>query len=158
MSRETTSVKKFTGYHATAIIVAFFAVVVSVNMVMARFALSTFSGTVVDNSYVASQKYNDWLAQARTQQAHGWTVSPALRKADRACITITTADGVPLQGATMSGVAEHPIGQADPFEISFAQTASGEFRSVETLPAGRWKLKIIITQDDKDMRVVRDIW
>ena len=55
------SVRRFTGYHATMIIVAFFAVVVGVNMVMARFALSTFGGTVVDNSYVASQKYNEWL-------------------------------------------------------------------------------------------------
>ncbi len=158
MSRETPRVKKFTGYHAAAMIVSFFAVVVIVNLVMAQFALSTFSGTVVDNSYVASQKYNDWLAQARTQQAHGWTVSPALRKADKANITITAVDGAPLQRATMTGIAEHPIGQADPFEISFTQKGSGEFESVETLPAGRWKLKIIITQDDKDMRVVRDIW
>ncbi|MGB5485496.1 FixH family protein [Parasphingorhabdus sp.] len=158
MSEQPPSVKKFTGYHATMMIVAFFAVVVGVNMVMARFALSTFSGTVVDNSYVASQKYNDWLAQARTQQAHGWTVSPALRKAGKANITITTTDGAPLQRATMTGIAEHPIGQADPFDISFTQAGSGEFQSIETLPAGRWKLKIIITQDDKDMRVVRDIW
>ncbi|WP_339691651.1 FixH family protein [uncultured Parasphingorhabdus sp.] len=158
MTGRPTEVKKFTGYHAAAIIVAFFAVVVCVNMVMARFALSTFSGTVVDNSYVASQKYNDWLAEARTQQAHGWTVSPALRKADKATITITTAASTPLQQATMTGIAEHPIGQADPFEISFTQASSGEFHSVEKLPAGRWKLKIIITQDGKDMRVVRDIW
>jgi hypothetical protein len=28
---------------------------------------------------------------------------------------------------------------------------------VQTLPAGRWKLKIIISQNDKQMRVVRDI-
>ncbi|MEH6702567.1 FixH family protein, partial [Parasphingorhabdus sp.] len=58
MSSENPRVKKFTGYHAAAMIVSFFAVVVVVNLVMAQFALSTFSGTVVDNSYVASQKYN----------------------------------------------------------------------------------------------------
>jgi len=158
MSEKNPAVKKFTGYHATAIIVAFFAVVVVVNLVMAQFALSTFSGTVVDNSYVASQKYNDWLEQARNQEEHGWTVSPALRKAGKASIAITTADGAPLQGATMEAVAEHPIGQSDPFEISFTQAATGEYQSVQPLPEGRWKLKIIITQDDKNMRVVRDIW
>jgi nitrogen fixation protein FixH len=146
MSEKTPAVKKFTGYHATAIIVAFFAVVVVVNLVMAQFALSTFSGTVV------------WLEQARNQEEHGWTVSPALRKAGKASIAITTADGAPLQGATMEAIAEHPIGQSDPFEISFTQAATGEYQSVQPLPEGRWKLKIIITQDDKNMRVIRDIW
>ncbi|NRD90114.1 hypothetical protein C8024_12575 [Sphingopyxis sp. BSNA05] len=97
MSKQGHVVKKFTGYHAAAIIVAFFAVVVGVNLFMARFALSTFSGTVVDNSYVASQKYNDWLEQARNQEEHGWTVSPALREADKASITITTANGMPCR-------------------------------------------------------------
>ncbi len=157
MSRKTDEVKKFTGYHATIMIVSFFAVVIIVNLVMARFALSTFSGTVVDNSYVASQKYNQWLEQARAQQAHGWTVSPALRTADKASIIITGADGAALPGATVEAIAEHPIGQSEPFEISFVKAGTGEYRSVETLPAGRWKLKIIITRNDKVMRVVRDI-
>tara|TARA_R110000824_G_scaffold211072_5_gene397056 strand:- start:7197 stop:7673 length:477 start_codon:yes stop_codon:yes gene_type:complete len=158
MSKDITRVKKFTGYHAAAMIVAFFAVVVVVNLVMAQFALSTFSGTVVDNSYVASQKYNKWLEQARDQKEYGWTVSPALRKADKASITITTADGTALQEATVTGIAEHPIGQSDPFEISFTQAGTGEYQSVQTLPEGRWKLKIVITRDDKSMRVVQDIW
>ncbi len=157
MSKKTGEVKKFTGYHATIMIVSFFAVVIIVNLVMARFALSTFSGTVVDNSYVASQKYNQWLEQARTQQAHGWTVSPAVRTADKASIIIIGADGAPLQGATMEAIAEHPIGQSEPFEINFIQAGTGEYQSVQTLPEGRWKLKIIITRDDKVMRVIRDI-
>jgi nitrogen fixation protein FixH len=157
MSKKSGEVKKFTGYHATIMIVSFFAVVITVNLIMARFALSTFSGTVVDNSYVASQKYNQWLEQARTQQAHGWTVSPAVRTADKASIIVTGADGAALQGATMEAIAEHPIGQSKPFEINFVQAGTGEYQSVKTLPAGRWKLKIIITQGEKTMRVVRDI-
>jgi len=158
MSEQSSPVKKFTGYHATMMIVGFFAVVVAVNLVMAQFALSTFSGTVVDNSYVASQKYNKWLEQARHQQANGWTVSPAVRKAGKASIAITTTDGSALLGATMVAIAEHPIGQSESFEVSFTQAGAGDYQSVQTLPAGRWKLKIIITQDDKNMRVVRDIW
>ena len=157
MSKEPGEVKKFTGYHATIMIVSFFAVVITVNMIMARFALATFSGTVVDNSYVASQKYNQWLEQARTQQAHGWTVSPAVRAADKASIIITGADGAALQGAAIEAIAEHPIGQSEPFEINFVPAGTGGYQSVQTLPAGRWKLKIIIRQDDKVMRVVRDI-
>ncbi|ASK87042.1 FixH family protein [Sphingorhabdus sp. SMR4y] len=157
MSGQDSVTKKFTGYHAAAMIVAFFAVVVGVNLFMARFALSTFSGTVVDNSYVASQKYNDWLEQARKQQAHGWTVSPAVRQADRASLTISTDDGSPLQGAKITALAEHPVGRTDPFEIDFVQSNAGDYRSIQPLPAGRWKMKIIISRNEQNMRVVRDI-
>ena len=151
------SVREFTGYHATMIIVAFFAVVVGVNMVMARFALSTFGGTVVDNSYVASQKYNEWLKQARDQRAHGWTVSPVVRSGDKARLDIRVADGSPLQGATIEAVAEHPVGRTEPFAISFAELRPGEFKSIQTIPAGRWKLKLVISQAGRSMRVLQDI-
>mgnify|MGYP001281167617 CR=1 FL=1 len=38
----------FTGRHMATILIAFFGVVITVNIVMARFALSTFGGTVVE--------------------------------------------------------------------------------------------------------------
>ena len=48
--------RKFTGWHMTAILVGFFAIVISVNLFMARAAIGSFGGVVVDNSYVASQR------------------------------------------------------------------------------------------------------
>ena len=54
----------FTGRHITMILVAFFGVVIAVNLVMAHYASSTFGGVVVENSYVASQEYNQWLHEA----------------------------------------------------------------------------------------------
>ena len=75
----------FTGRHMTAILVAFFAVVIAVNFTMARFAMSTFGGKVVENSYVASQHYNVWLARAEANRerktGHGVTshIRPWLR-------------------------------------------------------------------------------
>src|SRR3546814_3241852 len=65
--------RPFTGRHAAMILIAFFGVVISVNIVMASFALSTFGGTVVDNSYVASQHYNEWLARADAQRSEAHT-------------------------------------------------------------------------------------
>ena len=41
-------------------------------------AIGTFGGTVVDNSYVASQNYNRWLADADEQEALGWKTKAAL--------------------------------------------------------------------------------
>ncbi len=73
--------KRFTGRHMAAIMFAFFGVVIAVNVTMATFATRTFGGTVVDNSYVASQKYNGWLAEARRQERLGWTALLPLMRA-----------------------------------------------------------------------------
>ena len=83
--------RKFTGWHMTGILVAFFGVVVSVNVFMARAAISTFGGTVVDNSYVASQKFNGWLDKAEAQKALGWTVSARLNANRLVLVTAETA-------------------------------------------------------------------
>ena len=69
----------FTGWHAFAMLFAFFGVVVAVNLFMARDALSTFGGLVVENSYVASQDFNHWLDEAQRSKALGWQVKVTRR-------------------------------------------------------------------------------
>ena len=158
MSRESVSPKKFTGYHAAAMIVAFFAVVVAVNLVMARFAVSTFSGTLVDNSYVASQNYNKWLEEARKQQAHGWTASPVTRLEDKIAMTVRNANDIALQDAEISAIAEHPVGRADPITLDFVQDPSGTYISRDSLPEGRWKLRITITHRGNELALAQEVF
>src|SRR5690606_16942867 len=67
--------KTFTGRHMTLILVAFFGVVIAVNLVMATLASRTFGGLVVQNSYVESQKFNSYLEAARQDEALGWTLT-----------------------------------------------------------------------------------
>ena len=93
--------KPFTGRHAAIILVAFFGVVIGVNMVMASFALSTFGGTVVDNSYVASQHYNEWLARAEAQDRLGWEESVAVDE------SLLHARGDPRGGRAAPRVERH---------------------------------------------------
>ncbi|MBF6602789.1 MAG: FixH family protein [Sphingorhabdus sp.] len=150
--------KKFTGYHATAIIVSFFGVVVAVNLLMASFAVSTFGGTVVDNSYVASQKYNKWLDKAREQAAHGWTVAKIARHDGKVAMTVLGADEAALQGAEITATALHPVGRTEPVELRFVPDSAGAYISSDTLPEGRWKLRILITHGDKEMALARDIF
>lgn len=66
--------KPFTGWHMLTIIVLFFGVVISVNMFMVSSALRSWTGLVVENSYVASQQFNEKLLASRTQAALNWTV------------------------------------------------------------------------------------
>ncbi|PKP89530.1 MAG: hypothetical protein CVT75_12940, partial [Alphaproteobacteria bacterium HGW-Alphaproteobacteria-14] len=65
---------KFTGKHMAMVFIGGFGVVIAVNLVMATFAVSSFHGVVVDNSYVASQKFNGWMDEAEKSRALGWQV------------------------------------------------------------------------------------
>lgn len=128
-----------TGWHFTAIIVSFFAVVITVNLVMARFASSTFGGVVVENSYVASQNYNEWLAAAEKQKALGWTATAARQADGRVALTLAGATDA---GVTVEAVARHPLGRQSDVALAFSATGAGQFLSQTALPAGRWKLRI----------------
>lgn len=149
--------RRFTGYHAAAIFGAFFAVVIAVNAVMATLAVSTFGGTVVDNSYVASQKYNGWLAEARRERELGWTAGPPVREGG--AMTMTAADALdqPLTGARVAMHAIHPLGREPARDLTFTETAPGTYSSVEQLPAGRWKLRVRIARDGREANLIFEV-
>jgi nitrogen fixation protein FixH len=143
--------RRFTGWHMAAIVVAFFGVVVAVNFTMAYFAISTFGGTVVDNSYVASQKYNRWLAEARAQQVLGWSAAVGLDTTRRVRIDVRSPSG-PLLGATVVAVAAHPLGRSPERGLSFAEAGGGRFLASAPLPAGRHLLRITVHRDGRKAR------
>src|SRR3546814_19061021 len=87
--------------------IAFFGVVISVNIVMASFALSTFGGTVVDNSYVASQHYNEWLARADAQDRLGWDKRVEV-DGSRHVRLIGRNAGAPVEGLPPVPTLRHP--------------------------------------------------
>ena len=149
--------RQFTGYHAAAIIVSFFGVVIAVNLVMANFAISTFGGTVVDNTYVASQEYNNWLEKAREQEAHGWQLSEPARVNEKLALTISDSMGNPLGQAKVTALIEHPVGKTESFNFDFVEAQPGQYQSVKPLPAGRWKLKITVNQGGRDFRLLSEI-
>ena len=51
---------------------AFFGVIIAVNVVMATLASTSWTGLVVENSYVASQEFNRKAEEGRAQAALGW--------------------------------------------------------------------------------------
>lgn len=131
----------FTGRHMTGILMCFFGLVVIVNFVMARFAVATFGGSVVENSYVASQKYNAWLADARRQEALGWTVVTRLDAKRRVHVSARRMGG-PLPAPILSAMLRHPLGRAPERAFAFEALAGGEFVSRDAVPAGRWILHL----------------
>lgn len=137
--------RSFTGRHAAAIIIAFFAVVIGVNLLMARLAIGTFGGTVVDNSYVASQAFNGWLASARRQRALGWTVTVSLDQARHPMIVARDRQGLALVEAHARGIARHPLGRLAPVALDFQGGGPGILVAAQPLPPGRWIVEATLT-------------
>jgi nitrogen fixation protein FixH len=148
--------KPFTGRHAAMILIAFFGVVISVNIVMASFALSTFGGTVVDNSYVASQHYNEWLARADAQDRLGWDRSVTV-DADRHVRLAVRKDGAAVEGLRIVATLRHPLGQTHARAMRFAPAADGALRSLDALPAGRWQLDLSVHRGADEARYRVDL-
>jgi nitrogen fixation protein FixH len=128
-----------------AIFVGGFAIVIAVNLLMASFAVGSFHGTVVDNSYVASQNYNGWLKQAAASKALGWQAVPH-RRADGH--VVVEAIGVPA-GAQMTATAERPLGVRGDTPLTFVAEGQGRWVSAETLAAGRWQMRLAIRAGDQ---------
>lgn len=151
----TKPVRIFTGKHFAGIMVAFFGVIVTVNLVMARLAGATFGGVVVDNSYVASQHFNRWLDEAASERALGWTAEMRRRADDRLTVEVT---GLSDRPGSLTAVARHPLGRAPDLELRFKRLKDGRFLSLQPLPAGRWRVRIAVQSEGRNWRSEGDIW
>lgn len=144
-------IREFTGRHMLFVMIGMFGTIIAVNLVMARYAVATFGGTVVDNSYVASQDYNGWLADARAQKALGWTVA-AHARADRRIEAVV----IPA-GAILTGTAHHPLGRAPDQVLRFERSGAGRWTSAHPLPTGRWRLRLTLVRQGQTARFTIEI-
>src|SRR3546814_20687118 len=71
----------FTGWHMLGAMLLFFGIVISVNLYMAWQATRSWSGLVVENTYIASQEFNGKVADAKALAASG--VTGSLRSEER---------------------------------------------------------------------------
>jgi nitrogen fixation protein FixH len=140
--------RTFNGWHMAAILAGFFGVIIAVNLVNARFARGTFGGVVVENSYVASQDFNQWLDEAKAQQALGWDEVTTWRPDGRLAVAVT---GVPEE-AVLKGLARHPLGRLPDRGLIFDRIGSGRYLSRQALPDGRWDLRLTLAADGQVWR------
>lgn len=148
---------RFTGWHMTRIILAFFGVVIAVNLIMATFAVKTFGGTVVDDSYVAGQKFNDWLSKARLQKSRGWDAQISRMSTGQVRVVLHVPEGF-SSNLQVTGSATHPLERATRQRLIFRREGNA-FVTTLPLPAGRWVTRVevgdarsILARFEEDIR------
>src|ERR1700758_346531 len=112
MTDTTSAARPITGRFVLVVVLAFFAVVIGVNMVMMRLAIGTLPGTEVDSAYGASLAYQKEITAAEQQDKRDWKVDARLaRQPDgvtRLTIDARGSDGAPLSGLSVFARLERP--------------------------------------------------
>lgn len=130
-------IRELKGYHVLAIAVGCFSIVIGANLTMLFAATGTFPGLVVENSYVASQDWNDRTA---AQQALGWEAE--VDYADgKLSVMLTGADGAAVTGADLTIKVGRPTTTADD-QVLMVSAIDGAYRANADLAPGRWQIEI----------------
>src|SRR5437764_12136435 len=126
-------------------LVAFFGIVIGVNMIMMRLAIQTLPGTEVDSAYSASLAYENEIAAAQDQNARNWQVDAhIMRSADGTAKLQVEArgnDGKPVSGLKFHGRLERPTDRRADQAVTLTETGAGTYRgSAQFVAAGQWDL------------------
>ncbi|MCV3205457.1 FixH family protein [Mesorhizobium sp. YC-39] len=141
MSAPSQKSREFTGRHMLFIILGFFGVVIGVNMTMATLASRSWTGLVVENTYVASQQFNRKAEEGRAQAALGWTGKLAIASGNvRYSLTDAAGDPVALHG--VKALFRHPAYEAEDEAVVLAPGSGQEFSARHTPKDGVWIVEI----------------
>ena len=147
MTTKIDSGKPFTGRHMIMVMVAFFGVIISVNLLMAYYANTTWSGLVVKNSYVASQEFNQTVADVKEQDALGWKDSLSA-SAGKITFSLQDANGVPVAITSVKMIFRRPVTDSADMTIELAAGPNAVWEAAQTLADGVWIAEIDVTAPD----------
>ncbi|MER9895420.1 FixH family protein [Mesorhizobium sp. M0119] len=133
--------REFTGRHMLLTILSFFGVVVGVNVTMATLASTSWTGLVVENTYVASQQFNKKAQQGRAQAALGWTGKLTIAGGE-VRYSLTDAGGKTVAVHGVKVLFRHPAYEAEDKSVTLA-AASGQIFAAHHIPKdGVWIVEI----------------
>ena len=141
MNAKTQAPREFTGKHMLLLAIGFFGVIISVNVLMAVLSATSWTGLVVQNSYVASQEFETRRIAHDEQQAAGWQSD--IRLADgRVVLDVLDGTGQPVALGTVELLVNRPVGGHDDQRLVLEHQADGSYAAALHLAAGVWDLHV----------------
>ena len=137
MTKDTKPGFQITGRKVLIIAVSSFGVILAANLTLAFNAVSTFPGLEVDNSFVASQNFNQELAE---QLALGWEVRASHRDGELA-LSITDSDGAPVRVAHLDAVLGAATHVRDD-QVPDFRFIDGAYRAPVDIGPGNWNIRM----------------
>ncbi|MFK4824242.1 FixH family protein [Paenochrobactrum sp. BZR 588] len=141
MTDKSMTSRGFTGWHMLGIMCLFFGVIISVNLTMAYFAIGSWSGLVVKNSYVASQEFNEKAITGKEQAALQWEVILDYKNGEFS-YQLTNNEGLAVEATHATAHFKRPVGDANDTTVELEKIADGHFKSKVELGEGAWIVEI----------------
>jgi nitrogen fixation protein FixH len=134
---------QLTGGRVLLLLVAFFGVVIAVNVAFIVEAVGTFRGEDQQDPYLQGIDYNRTIARRELQAKLGWraTIDGERDAEGVATLTVTLhrPDGTPINGLKLGGILRHPVDQHRDRVLVFAEAAPGRYETrVAHVTAGAW--------------------
>lgn len=141
------------GWHVLAAMLAFFGVIIAVNVAFAIYAVRSFPGEDAPRSYLQGLRYNDTLNERRAQAARGWRASAELLHDQRGAaleVTLTARDTAAIDGADVSGFLQRPISAQLDRALALEPVGAGRYVAhIGALEPGRWRLRARAERSDE---------
>jgi nitrogen fixation protein FixH len=151
----STPQRRIEGKHVLTGMIAFFAVVIAVNMTLAVLANTSWTGLAVENGYVASQHFNAELAEARRQAELGWKPDFGYRD-HRLELVLQSSSGRPLSGFAVEAELERPSTDREDRRVLLSEAQPGTYIAEGRLNSGQWDADVTIK--DVSGRTMRRIY
>lgn len=130
--------REFTGWHMLGVLFLFFGTIIGVNLVLAWFAATSWTGLVVKNSYVASQQFNENTTERLKGARLGWAAH-----ADYAggifSVELVSADAAPVRVDAIKATIGHPATNRDDRTIELVASGGGRYEGATELASGLWQ-------------------
>lgn len=156
--------KRADGWWYPWIFVAGMGVVILVNVVLAYFAVSTWSGLETNNYYRRGVQYNEAIADAKLQRERGWksalvvSPKPVDGRAFDVGVTFRDKAGLPLDGLDVRVRAERPTSSGHDQEVTLTDVGGGVYSGrVELALPGQWTMRVIAQRDAQLYQTVERI-
>lgn len=136
--------REFTGWHFLGMLVLFFGTIITVNLMLAYYANSTWTGLVVQNSYVESQRFNDVTAEKLRQDAMGWSAT-ANYEDGAFFVELADREGNPIRDAVVTAKIGHPVEDKDDQTVTLLDRGAGHYSGPVELRSGVWNVDLSVT-------------
>lgn len=142
MKTSPSAAGEFRGRHMLAIMLAFFGVIVAVNVTMAVLANTSWTGFVVKNSHVAGREFNRKAEEGRRQAALGWTARLTISEG-MVRYALADAGGAPVRPAGGTATFRRPVSDAEDTVVTLAPR-DGVLEGAVVVGDGAWIVELLV--------------
>jgi len=149
--------KELTGRHVLLMLLAFFGVMLMVNIYFTVAAVKTFRGEDVPRSYRQGLEYNQTIAARAQQNQLDWHVQ-VNQTGSHIILAFQDAEKRPLNYLTIEAKLRHPVDTARDRPITFTADDDGLYKANVEKQAGRWLLVAHARKNEQLFNFEFELW